>query len=61
MEARNKSRILSGSGRLAIETVLVLAALALLLATAVKRMGGTDATVVAGTVHSTSVQGSTSR
>lgn len=61
MEARNDRRNQSARGGLAVETVLVLAGLAMLLAVAVKRMGGTDATVVAGPVHSTSAQGSASR
>lgn len=51
MEACNERRNRFARGGLAVETVLVLAGLAMLLAVAVKRMGGTDATVVAATVH----------
>jgi hypothetical protein len=61
MEACNERRNRFARGGLAVETVLVLAGLAMLLAVAVKRMGGTDATVVAATVHSTSAPGSISR
>jgi hypothetical protein len=61
MEARNERRDRFARGGLAVETVLVLAGLAMLLAVAVKRMGGTDATVVAGPVHTTSAPDATAR
>jgi hypothetical protein len=47
MDARNRKKVRSARGGLAIETVLLLATLALLLATAVKYLSGTDGMVAA--------------
>ncbi|HLI78860.1 MAG TPA: hypothetical protein VKV03_02690 [Candidatus Binataceae bacterium] len=58
MDARNKKRIRSAGGGLAIETVLLLATLALLLAAAVKHMSGTDGAVVAAVRSPASVSAS---
>lgn len=54
MNTRNKKRIRSARGGLAIETVLLLATLALLLAAGLKHMSGTDGTVVAAVRSPTS-------
>jgi hypothetical protein len=47
MDARNQKKLRSARGGLAVETVLLLATLAFLLAAAAKHLGGTDGTVVA--------------
>ena len=47
MDFQRKSKAGFKRGRIAVETVLILAAIAILLAGAVKRMSGTDTSVVA--------------